>query len=146
MTPFEPERPDYVDAVHAFHDTVPLSTTLGIVLTSVKPGEVFAELKLTPKVTQQDGVAHAGTITALADTVCGLAAYSLMPEGARILSVNINVSLMRPGAGERLRAVGRVIKAGKRVYFTEAEVYAGDESEEPGEKLAAKVTATMTVV
>lgn len=143
MTPFEPERPDYIEAVQALHAEVPLSATLGIELTTVKPGEVSAVLKLRPEVTQQGGVAHAGTITALADTVCGLAAFSLMPAGVGILSVNINVSLMRPAAGERLRAVGRVIKAGKRVYFTEAEVFTGDDSDE---KLAAKVSATMTAV
>ena len=146
MTPFEPERPDYVEAVHALHAEVPLSVTLGIAVTAVKPGEISAELKLTPKVTQQSGVAHAGAITALADTVCGLAAYSLMPAGVDVLSVNINVSLIRPGVGARLRAVGRVIKAGTRIYFTEAEVFAGDGLKESGEKLAAKVSAVMTAV
>ena len=91
-------------------------------------------------------MAHAGTITALADTVCGLAAYSLMPAGVGILSVNLNVALMRPGAGEYLRATGRVTKAGRRIYFTEAEVYAGDGTSESSKTLVTRVCATMTVV
>lgn len=143
MTSFQPKREDFAEAVHTLHDAVGLSTLLGIELTTVTPGEVTATLKLKPEITQQDGVAHAGTITALADTVCGLAAYSLMPAGVGILSVNLNVALMRPGAGEYLRATGRVTKAGRRIYFTEAEVYADDGSDE---KLVAKVSATMTIV
>ena len=143
MTNFQSRREDHIEAVHALHARVPLSATLGIELTAVTSGEVSAALKLRSELTQQDGVAHAGTITALADTVCGLAAYSLMPAGVGILSVNLNVSLMRPGTGEQLHAVGRVVKAGKRIYFTEAEVYAGDGA---GEKLVAKVSATMTTV
>ena len=95
-------------------------------LISVTAGEVTAEMKLTPELTQQHGVAHAGTIATLADIVCGLAAYSLMAEGMSVVSVNINLSLMRPAAGVQLRAVGRVIKAGKNLFFTEAELYTGD--------------------
>jgi len=146
VTEFPPKSEDYAEAVRALHAKTPLAMSMGVEVTSVKPGEVVAEMRLTPDVTQQHGVAHAGTIATLADIVCGLAAYSLMAEGVSVMSVNINISLMRPAAGERLRAVGRVIKAGKNLFFTEAEVYAGDESRESGDKLVAKVSATMTVV
>ena len=57
-------------------------------LISVTAGEVTAEMKLTPELTQQHGVAHAGTIAALADIVCGLSAYSLMADG---LSFDVKV-------------------------------------------------------
>ena len=143
MTSFQPGREDYAEAVHALHARTPLAKSMEVRLTSVAPGEVSAEMRLTTEVTQQHGVAHAGTIATLADIVCGLAAYSLMAEGVGVMSVNINLSLLRPAEGERLRAVGRVIKAGKRIYFTEAEVYAGDDA---AEALAARVSATMTSV
>lgn len=143
MTKFEPKREDFAEAVRALHAKTGLAQSMGVELISVKPGEVVAEMKLTPELTQQHGAAHAGTIASLADIVCGLAAYSLMPDGLSVVSVNINLSLMRPAKGERLRAVGRVVKAGERIYFTEAEVIVGHD---PDTKPVAKVSATMTTV
>ena len=146
MTSFQPRREDFVDAVRALHAQTGLAKSMKVELISVTAGEVTAEMKLTTALTQQHGVAHAGTIATLADIVCGLAAYSLMAEGMSVVSVNINLSLMRPAAGVQLRAVGRVIKAGKNLFFTEAELYTGDETEESYAKPGAKVSATMTSV
>lgn len=140
MTEFLPKRENFVDAVRALHARTGLAGSMGVELIAVAPGQVTAEMKLTPDLTQQHGVAHAGVIASLADIACGLAAYSLMPDGLSVVSVNINLSLMRPAAGERLRAVGRVVKAGERIYFTEAELFAGND------KPVARVSATMTSV
>ncbi len=143
VTEFQPKREDYDDAVRALHARTGLAGSTGVELISVAPGQVTAEMKLTPDLTQQHGVAHAGAIASLADIACGLAAYSLMPVGSSVVSININLSLMRPAAGERLRAVGRVVKAGERIYFTEAELFVGDDLET---KPVARVSATMTSV
>lgn len=141
MTGFKPQREDFADAVRTLHANAPLSIELGVELDDIQPGHVSAYLPMKPAITQQHGYAHAGALAGLADIVCGLAAYSLVEAGASVLSVNINLSLLRPAEGDRLRADGRVVKAGRRIYFTEAEIYAVDES---GERLVAKATATMT--
>jgi len=143
MTEFQPARPDFAEAVRNLHEETPLAAHMGVTLVRIEPGRVTAELILKPEHTQQHGYAHAGTIAALADVVCGLAAYSLMDEGRSVVSININLSLMRPATGERLRADGRVVKAGQKIYFTEADIYAVNHT---GEKLAAKASATMTAV
>jgi len=143
MTEFHPARPDFAEAVRNLHKTTPLAIDMGVTLVRVEPGGVTAEMILKPEFTQQHGYAHAGTIATLADVVCGLAAYSLMDEGRSVVSININLSLMRPAKGEKLRADGRVVKAGRKIYFTEADIYAVDQT---GEKLAAKASATMTAV
>ena len=109
----------------------------------IAPGAVSASMEVKPEWTQQHGFVHAGVIATLADTVCGHAAYSLMDKEDEVLSVNMNVSLMRPAKGKRLHADGRVIKAGRRLHFTEALVFVdGSGEEEP----VAKVTIVMAVV
>jgi len=143
VTKFEAKRDDYGEAVRALHAGTPLAQSMGVDLTSVEPGRVTAVMPLRPEFSQQHGVAHAGALASIADMVCGLAAYSLMDEHSSVMSVNINVSLMRPAGGERLRAEGWVVKAGRKIYFTEAEIFADDG---PGERLTTKVSATMTWV
>ncbi len=143
MTVLKPARDDYIEAVRDLHARTPLAKTMGVELDIIEPGRVTAFLPLRPELCQQHGVAHAGTLASLADMVCGLAAYSLMDEGSSVMSVNINISLMRPAETERLRAEGRVVKAGKKVYFTEADIFADSAA---GERLTTKVTATMVRV
>jgi len=139
---FQPRRADFVQAVNEFHDRTPLAIEYGIVLEKIEPGRVVTSMPLRRELTQQDGIAHAGTLASVADIACGLAAYSLMAEGDNVLSVHFSISLMRPARGNRLRADGRVVKTGRRLYFTEAEVFADDGS---GEKLVAKAAITMVV-
>lgn len=138
---WQPQRADYAHAVNEFHDRTPLAVEYGIVLEKIEPGRVVASMPLRRELTQQDGIAHAGTLASVADVACGLAAYSLMAEGDNVLSVHFSISLMRPARGNKLRAVGQVVKAGRRLYFTEAEVFADD----AGEKLVAKAAITMVV-
>jgi uncharacterized protein (TIGR00369 family) len=119
----EPRRSDWKDAVQKLHDRTPLAQRLGAAIERIEPGLVIVSLELREDLTQQHGYAHAGVLAALADIACGNAAYSLMAEGEEVLSVSMSVSLMRPAKGNRLRAVGRVVKPGRRMYFTEAEVF-----------------------
>jgi uncharacterized protein (TIGR00369 family) len=143
MSTFMPERDDYAEAVRDLADRTPLARKMRLELESIEPGFVSARLPLKADVTQQHGYAHAGTLATLADIVCGLAAYSLMIKGSSVMSVNINLSLMRPGEGDYLLGRGRVVKAGKKLFFTEADLLAVDVT---GERLVAKATATMTRV
>jgi uncharacterized protein (TIGR00369 family) len=99
-------------------------TTLGARLTSVVPGEVTIELPFHSEFTQQHGYLHAGVIAAIADSSCGYAALSLMAPGAAVLSVEFKINLLAPAAGERFRAVGRVIRAGRTLTVCNAEARA----------------------
>jgi len=140
MASLSPKRADYIEAVRFLHQNSPISDHLGITLDRIEPGFVTAYLSRCPEHTQQNGYLHAGVLVTLADVVCGLAACSLMAEGENVLSVNINASLMRPAKADRIRAEGRVVKAGRRVYFTEAHLYAENGG---GDTLVVKASITM---
>jgi len=114
--------------------------TLGAELTRVLPGEVEIEFPFCDDLTQQHGFLHAGVLTTVVDSACGYAAYSLMPPDASVLTVEFKVNFLAPAAGERFRARGAVMKAGKTITVCNGEVYAVGAA---GEKLVATMTATM---
>jgi uncharacterized protein (TIGR00369 family) len=118
-------------------------TALGAHLTAVAPGEVSIELPFRADLTQQHGFLHAGVLAAIADSACGYAALSLMPAEAAVLSVEFKINLMKPAAGTRFRAVGKVVRPGRTLTVCNAEVW----SERDGrQSVIAVMQATMMAV
>jgi uncharacterized protein (TIGR00369 family) len=115
-------------------------STLGATLTSVEPGRVVIEILPVLSLTQQNGFLHAGVIASIADSACGYAAYTLMPEGSDVLSIEFKLNLLRPASGDRVIANARVVRAGRTVTVCQADVFAftGGESRQ-----VAMLTGTM---
>ena len=114
--------------------------TLGARLVSVTPGDVVIELPWRDELGQQHGVLHAGAVAAVADSACGYAALSLMPDGAAVMTVEFKVNLLAPGRGDRFVALGRVRRAGRTLTFCVGSVRAFDGE---NEREVAIMTATM---
>lgn len=119
---FQASDPDYAARVRGCFEGQALMTTLGAALTRLEPGAVDIGIDYRTDLTQQNGFLHAGIVTALVDTACGLAAYTLMPAGADVLSVEFKVNLLRPAAAARFLARGRVIKPGSTLVVTQGEL------------------------
>jgi uncharacterized protein (TIGR00369 family) len=117
-----------------------LMTTLGASLGSIAPGAVEIVLVPSPAISQQHGFVHAGAVSAIADSAAGYSALSLMPEGAGVLTTEFKINLVAPAVGERIVARGRVVKPGRTLTLTQAEVFAISNGQE---KLVALLTATM---
>ena len=143
MGNFEAVDPGFEARVRAGFEGQRLMRTLHAELTQVEPGEVRIEMPFDEAFTQQDGFLHAGVVTAIVDSACGFAAYTLMRANARVLSVEFKVNLLRPAAGDRFAATGRVIKAGRTLTVCTGEVTAIAEGEK---KLIAAMQATMMTV
>lgn len=97
---------------------------IGARLGRVEPGAVTVELPYREELTQQNGFVHAGVVTAVADTACGYAAYTLMPAGSEVLSVEFKLNLLRPAAGEEFAAEATVLKAGRTLTVVRCDVHA----------------------
>lgn len=112
-------------------------------LARIEPGAVDIELPFRADLCQQHGFLHAGVVTAIADSACGYAAFTLMPAGSGVLSVEFKINLLAPAAGERFLARGRVVRAGRTVTVCTGEVVArqGD-----AEKPVALMQATMMTI
>ncbi len=72
-------NPEYFN--HFGKGTLP--DLLGIVITAVAEGEVSGEFTVTKQHLAPNGFLHAGSVVTLADTMCGYACFSHLPEGAQ---------------------------------------------------------------
>jgi uncharacterized protein (TIGR00369 family) len=95
---------------------------LHVRLLRVEPGCVELALPYGDKVTQQQGGFHGGAMGALADIAGGYAALTVLPEGMEVTTVEYKINFLSSHQGGELRAIGRVVKAGKRIVVTTAEV------------------------
>ena len=96
--------------------------SLGARLVRVEPGLCVVSLPYSGKVTQQQGSFHGGAIGALADIAAGYAGLTQAPAGMEVTAVEYKINFLAAFEGGELRATGRVVRAGKRVMVTSAEV------------------------
>lgn len=131
-----------LDTLRGFFRSAPFMADLGIEPTAVAPGRVGSLLEVLPRHRQHTGVVHAGVIAAMADQTMGAAAQTQAPNGHWVLTAEFKTSLLRGAAGERLECEAWVVKPGRHLSFTEAQVFAvaGDER-----RLVATASGTMAV-
>src|SRR4051812_34092315 len=98
--------------------------TIGATISRVSAGEVDIALPTRADLTQQHGFVHAGVIATIADSACGYAALTVMPEGAAVLSIEFKINMLSPADGQRLLARGRVVKPGRNIVVCAADVIA----------------------
>jgi uncharacterized protein (TIGR00369 family) len=116
---------------------------IGLVPVSLKPGEFVTRLQLEKRHFQQDGFAHAGLIATMADHTAGYAAFSLIGEKERVLTIEFKINYLKPASGDYLECRGWVLKPGRSIMFTEAEVY---DVRGKDRTLAARAMHTMAIV
>ena len=123
QAPPEQASPEVQARIKASFDRQGLMRHLGAQLTHVGPGRVHITLPGRPEVTQQHGYIHAGATSAIADSAGGYAALTLFPENADVLTVEYKINLMAPGVGDRIEAVGTVLKSGRTLSVCRLEVF-----------------------
>ena len=120
---FEPRNPDFACVVRDSFARQGLMSTFGARIVVLEPGLCVIEMDYAPEISQQNGYFHGGAVGAIADSAAGYAAYSLMPAGSDILTVEYKLNLIRPAVPPTLRAEGRVVRAGKTLSVCRADVY-----------------------
>ena len=100
-------------------------TLIGATLTKVEAGEIDISLPYRHALTQQKGFVHGGILGMIADTACGYAAFSLMPAGCSLVTVEYKINILSPGRGAMV-ARGQVVKSGRTLTIARAEVHAED--------------------
>ena len=141
MTEPTPLNPHFAETIAEGFAQQAVMNLIGARLAHVEAGIVEIELPFRSDLTQQDGYLHAGIVTTIADSACGYAAFSLMPAGSRVLSVEFKVNLLRPARGESFIARAEVIKSGKTLTVVRADVFAAAIRRE--KELVATMQATM---
>ena len=131
-----------LEAVRGFFRASPFMVDLGVQPLAVSERRISTGLEIERRHLQHTGQVHAGVMASMADQTMGAAAQTLVPEGHWIVTAELKTSVMRPGRGQRLVCEAFVLKAGRSLSFTEAEVWA----EADGQRtLVMKASATMAV-
>ena len=118
MTPSETARQRVQDSL----DRQGMMRHLGARLLQAEPGLCVVALPYSDRVTQQQGGFHGGAMGALADIAGGYAALTVVPEGMEVSTVEYKVNFLAAFQGGELRATGRVVRSGRRIIVTSAEV------------------------
>ncbi|MFN9498160.1 MAG: PaaI family thioesterase [Erythrobacteraceae bacterium] len=98
-------------------------------------------LELRPEMTQHHGFAHGAIVGLMADNACAWAGASVAGD---VVTGGYSIDFLRPAKGERLRARGTVIKAGKRQVVVRADVWAESDGAVPVHVAAAQATIVPT--
>lgn len=129
-----------LEALRRFFAAAPFMADLGVVPVDGGEGRVTTVLEVLPRHLQHTGVVHAGVMASLADHTMGAAAQTVAAPGVWVVTAELKTSLLRGDQGERLVCEARVLRPGRQISFTEAEVHA----EAGGERrLVMKASATM---
>jgi uncharacterized protein (TIGR00369 family) len=123
MSTLQPRDPEWAARVRASFARQAFMTTLGAGIAALAPGRVELEAAHDPGLTQQHGFFHAGVTSTLADSAAGYAALTLFEPGHGVLTTEFKMNLLNPGRGDRLTAVGRVVKSGRTLTVAAADVH-----------------------
>ena len=121
-------------------ETQAFMKTIGAKLDSVDEGRVVISVELKPSMMQQHGFGHAGVTFSIGDSAAGYAALTKMGKNQEVLTSEMKIHLMSPADGKILKAVGSVLKAGRRLLVVQSNIYSGDDK---NEKLIATMLGTM---
>ena len=114
--------------------------TIGAKLDSVDDGRVVISVELKPSMMQQHGFGHAGVTFSIGDSAAGYAALTKMGKNQEVLTSEMKIHLMSPADGKILKAVGSVLKAGRRLLVVQSNIYSGNDK---NKKLIATMLGTM---
>ena len=114
--------------------------TLGARLDLVEHGKVIISVRLKRSMMQQHGFGHAGVTFSIGDSAAGYAALTQMGENQEVLTSEMKIHLLSPADGKVLKAVGSVLKTGKKLIVVKSDIYSIKDEKE---KMVATMLGTM---
>ena len=124
MPQFQPRDPNYAERVRASFHLQHAMSLIGAEMALVEPGYVEIHLPHKAEITQQHGFIHGGVVGMIADSAAGYAANTLTAADTSVLTVEYKMNLVAPADGQRLVARGEVVRPGRTLIVTRADVYA----------------------
>ncbi|MCE2774519.1 MAG: hypothetical protein RJB64_342 [Pseudomonadota bacterium] len=113
---------DLYERVHKSFVRQGMMQHLGARLLRVESGLVEVALPYSERVTQQQGGFHGGAMGALADIAAGYAALTVVEADQEVTTVEYKINFLAGFRDGELRATGRVVRRGRRIIVTTAEV------------------------
>ena len=110
---------DLLIQLRQVNSTAAFNQWAGFVVAEAEPGRVVLQMQWREEFGQYSGHLHAGVISALIDTACGFAAYTL---SGTVVASHCAVNYLAPGSGTAFTATAETVKVGRRQIFAHAEL------------------------
>jgi uncharacterized protein (TIGR00369 family) len=119
----------------------PFADFMGMKVTHISPERVAAEMPVTERLSNRNGVLHGGALMALADNLGGTATIANLPAGASTATIESKTNFFAGiPVGDTARAECTPLHRGRTTMVWQTRVTRGDG------KLAAIVTQTQLVM
>ena len=97
----------------------------GFDLETASRGRAVLRMHARPHHKQINGVVHGGILAALADTAGAIAAYTTVPQGTALATVELKINYLEAIPRGRIRADARVLRTGRNFVVSECEIFNG---------------------
>jgi uncharacterized protein (TIGR00369 family) len=98
---------------------------LGFALEDVGKGRAVLRLNTRAHHKQLNDVVHGGILAAMADTASAIAAYTTVPAGVALATVELKINYLEGVPGGKVRAEARVLRTGRNFVVCECEIFDG---------------------
>ena len=109
--------------IEAFVTALPIVREYAIRIVSVAPGEVAIELPFDERFSGPPGQFPASMVGAAGDVAAVSSCLSLLPHGWAVATLDFTVKMTGVAKGDKFRAKGRVLQAGRTNSVGAADVY-----------------------
>lgn len=109
----------------------------------IETGLFESTLKVNENHKTQDNFIHAGVIATMSDHTAGYAAYTLVADDVRILTIEFKINFLKPAYGNVLKCKSEIISQGKQIIVAQSTVF---DIRDTDEKMVSKSTITLMVL
>lgn len=95
---------------------------LGFTLEAVEKGRAVLRMNVRERHRQLHGVVHGGILAALADNAAAVAAYTVIPRGRELATVELKINFLQPVGESHALAEGKVLRVGRNFIVAECEI------------------------
>lgn len=122
--------PDFVERIGASFDKQNVMHLIRATMPLIEYGRAEIHVPHWDGIEQQHGFVHGGVVAMIADSAAGYAAMTTVPGDASVLTVEYKTNFVAPADGEKLIARGQVVRPGRTLIVTKADVFAISEGKE----------------
>ena len=115
----------------------------GIQVSKIEKGVFESTIKIGENHKTQDNFVHAGLIATMSDHTAGYAAYTLVPDSIRILTIEFKINFLKPAYGKLLKCKSEIISQGRQIIVAQSTVF---DIRNTHEKIVSKSTITLMAV
>jgi uncharacterized protein (TIGR00369 family) len=114
------------ELLHMFNEVAPIARTFGMRLSFNKEGQAVVDLPYNPVLDHALGGVHGGVYATMLDTAGWFTAAAAHDVDCWLATSEMSIHFLAPVKETSLRAVGRLIKKGKRQDVAEMYLYDGE--------------------